>query len=223
MWRKFTIRIVSFHRWYTRNTACGDHSVVNDSQIPRTETLQVELSDKVERQHSVPDENISIANPLGLEESRFPVMSTEEITEINESAASKNTKRTTQTWLTVWMKWCEARNIDDRIERYSPQALDEVLTKFYVEVRKKDGSEYEPDSLRVMQASIDRYLRQKKYPDSITEETACNNWLGLGLNRRLLHFKTDLSSFLRFLRDGELLTDSLNLNTILLCLDFTFG
>ena len=134
------------------------------SQIPRTETLQVELSDKVQRQHSVPDENISLATPLGLEESRFPVVSTEEITEINESAASKNTKRTTQTWLTVWMKWCKVRNIDEKIERYSPQALDEVLKKFYVEVRKKDGSEYEPDSLRVMQASIDRYLRQKNYP-----------------------------------------------------------
>lgn len=71
------------------------------SQIPRTETLQVELSDKVQRQYSVPDENIPLATPLGLEESRFPVVSSEEITEINESTHSrKNTKRTTQTWLT---------------------------------------------------------------------------------------------------------------------------
>lgn len=71
------------------------------SQIPRTETLQVELSGKVQRQHSVPDENIPLATPLGLEESRFPVVSSEEITEINESTHSrKNTKRTTQTWLT---------------------------------------------------------------------------------------------------------------------------
>ena len=70
------------------------------SQIPRTETLQVVLSDKVQRQHSVPDENIPLATPLGLEESRFPVVSSEEIIEINESTAHKNTKRTTQTWLT---------------------------------------------------------------------------------------------------------------------------
>ena len=137
------------------------------SQIPRTETLQVELSDELQRQHSVPDENIPLPTPVELEESRFPVVSSEEITEINESAASKNTKRTTQTWLTVWRKWCAARNIDDKIECFSPQALDEILTKFYAEVRKKDGSEYEPDSLRVMQASLDRYLRQKNYPDSI--------------------------------------------------------
>ena len=137
------------------------------SQIPRTETLQVELFDKVQRQRSVPDENVPLPTPLGLGESRFPVVSSEEITEINESAASKNTKRTTQTWLTVWMKWCKARNIDDEIESFTPQALDEILTKFYAEVRKRDGSEYVPNSLRVMQASIDRYLRQKNYPDSI--------------------------------------------------------
>ena len=148
----------------------SDESLLSESQIPRTETLQVEqveLSDKVRRQHSVPDESILLPTPLGLEESRFPVVSSEEIMEINESAASKTTKRTTQTWLTVCKKWCEARNIDDRIERFTPRALDDLLTKFYVEVRKRDGSEYEPGSLRVMQASIDRYLRQKNYPVSI--------------------------------------------------------
>jgi len=39
--------------------------------------------------------------------------------------------------------------------------------KFYAKEKKKDGSEYEPDSLRVMEASIDRYLRQMNYPDNI--------------------------------------------------------
>ncbi|KAL9977701.1 hypothetical protein ACROYT_G015134 [Oculina patagonica] len=53
------------------------------------------------------------------------------------------------------------------MESFSPQDLDVILTKFYAEVRKKDGSEYEPDSLRVMQASLDRYLRQKDYSASI--------------------------------------------------------
>ena len=41
------------------------------SKIPQMETLQVELSDKVQRQRSVPDENILLQTPLGLEESRF--------------------------------------------------------------------------------------------------------------------------------------------------------
>ena len=53
------------------------------------------------------------------------------------------------------------------MESYCPQALDGLLNKFYVEIRKKDGTDYEPDSLRVMQAAIDRYLRHKNYPASI--------------------------------------------------------
>ena len=44
------------------------------SQIPWTETLQVELSDKVQPQHVVPDDNTPLRTPLGLEESRFPVL-----------------------------------------------------------------------------------------------------------------------------------------------------
>ncbi|KAK2558907.1 hypothetical protein P5673_018524 [Acropora cervicornis] len=84
----------------------------------------------VQPQHSVPDDNTPLQTPLGLEESRFPVVLSEEIKEINELAGSKNTKQTTQTWLTVRVKWCEARNIDNKTERFSPQALDKVLTKF---------------------------------------------------------------------------------------------
>ena len=63
--------------------------------IPQTETLQVELSDKLQRQHSVPDENVSFPTPLGLEESSLPLLSREEITGIDKLAASNHTKETT--------------------------------------------------------------------------------------------------------------------------------
>ena len=39
-----------------------------------------------------------------------------------------------------------------------------------MEVRKQDGSQYEPSCLRVMMASIDRHLREKKYPKSIARD-----------------------------------------------------
>ena len=137
------------------------------AQMQRTETCPIRISEELQQQHSSPVESVSdtltLPPQLGQEDqSRFPVVSNDEIMEINHSAASKNTKRTTQTWLTVWRNWCLARNIDDKMECFSPQVLDGILTKFYAEVRKKDGSEYESDSLRVMQASLDRYLRQKK-------------------------------------------------------------
>ena len=104
---------------------------------------------------------------LAVDQARFPLVSDEEITEINETAASKNTARATKTWMAAWAEWCKARNINVNMETYCPQALDGLLNKFYVEIRKKDGTDYENDSLRVMQAALDRHLRHKNYPVSI--------------------------------------------------------
>ena len=118
---------------------------------------------RMQQQRPTLVESVSgISSQLGQEDqSRFPVVPNDEIIEIKESAASKNTKRTTQTWLTAWQKWCQARNIDNTMECFTPRVLDEILTKFFAEVRKKDGTEYEPDSLCITQASLDRYLRRK--------------------------------------------------------------
>ena len=49
----------------------------------------------------------------------------------------------------------------------APATLDEVLQKYYLEVRKQDGSQYEPDSLKVMQAALERNLSTQKYPYSL--------------------------------------------------------
>ena len=39
--------------------------------------------------------------------------------------------------------------------------LDEILQKYYLEVRKQDGTDYETDSLKVMQAALERCLSDK--------------------------------------------------------------
>ena len=104
---------------------------------------------------------------MAVDQARFPLVSDEEISEVNETAASKNPARATKTWMSAWTEWCKARNINVKMESYCPQALDGLLNKFYIEIRKKDGTDYEPDSLRVMQTAIDRYLRPNNYPVSI--------------------------------------------------------
>ena len=58
---------------------------------------------------------------------RFPLVSDEDISEINETAASKNTARATKTWMSAWAEWCKARNINVNMESYCPQALDGLL------------------------------------------------------------------------------------------------
>ena len=143
----------------TQPTVAGTWSM--PAKMQQTDASQIPISEELQQTTLV--ESVSgISLQLEQEDqSRFPVVPNDEIIEINESAASKNTKRTTQTWLTAWEKWCQARNIDNTMECFTPRVLDEILKKFFVEVWKKDGTEYEPDSLRITQASLDRYLRRK--------------------------------------------------------------
>ena len=75
------------------------------AQMQETEASQSNFSEEELQQHSTPVESVSNTSLTLLphaqlaqeDQSRFPVVYNEEITEINESAASKNTKRTTQT------------------------------------------------------------------------------------------------------------------------------
>ena len=49
---------------------------------------------------------------MAVDQARFPLVSDEEISEINETAASKNTARATKPWMSAWAEWCKARNIN---------------------------------------------------------------------------------------------------------------
>ena len=56
----------------------------------------------------------------------------------------------------VWTSWAESKNFEINLLSYDAKQLDDTLEKFFAEIREKDGSEYEPDSLRVILASLDR-------------------------------------------------------------------
>ena len=81
-----------------------------------------------------------------------------------------NTSRSTSFWLSVWKTWCEGMNITLDIEEHEPAELNRLLEKFYAEVKNRNGEDYEPDSLRVMIAALDRHLKEKQYPLSIVKD-----------------------------------------------------
>ena len=91
---------------------------------------------------------------------RFPEISGEEIQKLAEKAVNKNIVKTTKTWMNVWKSWAESKGFNDDIVKYEAKELDECLSRFFAEIRKSDGSDYEPDSLRVMLAALDRHLKQ---------------------------------------------------------------
>ena len=80
-----------------------------------------------------------------------------------EAAVNKNTKKSTETWRRTYLEWANEKKKPKSIENLLPEELDEVLGDFYTKLKKKDGSDHEPESLGVMQASLDRYLNNKGY------------------------------------------------------------
>ena len=62
-----------------------------------------------------------------------------------------------------------AKEIDEELENIEAKVLDQLLCWFIVEVKKKEGGEYEPTTLRSFISSFDRYLRRKGYPTTIID------------------------------------------------------
>ena len=103
-------------------------------------------------------------------DSRFAVSGDDELQKLKEKGGNSNTKKSTQTWFNVWPSWAEERNINPKLEENSAEELDKILQRFYAEVRNKHGEQYEPESLKVMMARLDRYLLEHNYPYSIIKD-----------------------------------------------------
>ena len=78
-----------------------------------------------------------------------------------ENNTNLNTKRSTSTWLKRYEKWAEHKGEQTDLAKVPRERLDGVLQRFYAELVKKDGKEYESESLKVMIAAIDRYVKDK--------------------------------------------------------------
>ena len=73
--------------------------------------------------------------------------------------------------MNVWKSWTESKGLKEDIVKYEAKELDEsCLSRFFAEIRKSDGSDYELDRLRVMLAAIDRHLKQNDSKISIAKD-----------------------------------------------------
>ena len=65
---------------------------------------------------------------------------------------AKKTHESTNTWMNVWCAWADIqvtpvrRNPAD----LNPSELNKHLEKFYVDIRRQDGNEYDPESMSTM-------------------------------------------------------------------------
>ena len=76
---------------------------------------------------------------------------------------NKNTSRSTASWAKRLECWKTTREIQASLFDMSASELNHVLSRFFAELRKADGTNYEPDSLHVMLAALDRHSRKMIY------------------------------------------------------------
>ena len=67
----------------------------------------------------------------------------------------RSTKRDLKIFYEFAVKKGEMRNI----EHFPASELDLLLSAFYIEIRKRDGNQYEPISLTCVKSSIERHLK----------------------------------------------------------------
>ena len=96
--------------------------------------------------------NISCISISAKMASRFKTVTLEEVTELKEAAENINTRKSTMNWVRVFEKWCDENSLEKNMEMILPEQMDKVLERFYASVCKQDGTDYEPGSLKVMQA-----------------------------------------------------------------------
>jgi len=93
--------------------------------------------------------------------SRFEILDKEYIKELKDKSKNENTRKSTEYWKNVFKKWANERNFQANLEEYETDVLDQTLSQFYPELRKENRDDYEPDCLKVMQASLESYLKSK--------------------------------------------------------------
>ena len=73
----------------------------------------------------------------------------------------ESTVKKTKYDLNIWKRYLETKNESGQIENIPPEELNALLCRFFMDTKKKDGSQYEPVSLTSLQRSLQRYLNDK--------------------------------------------------------------
>ena len=104
----------------------------------------------------------SIANATEVHK-RFVKVSQENIFAIKENIFEEKTAKSTKWGVKIFKDWLAENDLDIDFQFQSVIELDALLARFYVEVRKVDGSYYSKPSYVCLRAAIQRYLQNPPY------------------------------------------------------------
>ncbi|XP_044153487.1 uncharacterized protein LOC122940791 [Bufo gargarizans] len=101
---------------------------------------------------------------------RMPQVSlpaTQDHAQMGQQQKNINTARKTTSDIQTLQNFMSEMNENRKVEEIPHTELDTLLSKFILLVKRKDGNEYEPHTLRCMVGSIDRFLKEHSYHHTI--------------------------------------------------------
>ena len=89
---------------------------------------------------------------------------------LNEKDA-KNTRRATNGAVKIFRTYLKDKNMLETFENFTNEELDDIVGKFYVEVRQENGDKYQRSSLFSIRYGLNRHLSLSRNVD-IMKDTA---------------------------------------------------
>ena len=101
---------------------------------------------------------------------RFLDLDQSAVNDFIEGHKNAATKRKTEGHIRLLEMFLRRRGEERLPEAIPPETLNNLLAVFFMSVRKVNREEYQPSTLRDMQSSFERYLREKGYKHSIISD-----------------------------------------------------
>jgi hypothetical protein len=92
---------------------------------------------------------------------RFRPVEFSDIDKFLDENENENTNKKTLSDIRLFKSYLVNTGENTEIENMTAENLNEKFSTFLLSVTKKDGTEYEPSTLRGFMCSLDRYLRQR--------------------------------------------------------------
>ena len=136
------------------------------------DNILLEASLEFERTAKKPIIQDQVTSSMGPQATRFSTpKSSEDVAMAIASSVPKKTQADTKYCVELWKKWSNFRNsiteeqVPERIKAMDNEQLRYWLSRFVLEVRKRDGSEYPPNTLHHICCGLLRHIRQSGRPE----------------------------------------------------------
>ncbi|CAG2232416.1 unnamed protein product [Mytilus edulis] len=93
---------------------------------------------------------------------RFASLEDEDRENLLENVDSKNTKRQTRTAINGFREYLTEKSLSLDFESYDDAQLDDVLSKFYMEMRNKNGEMYKKTTMQSYRQGLQRHLSKTR-------------------------------------------------------------